>query len=209
VRPNGRASVRPMMPFHNMADEDMIAVISFLRAQPPVRNQVPENEWTVVGKVIRSIAATFKPREPESVRPPKVAPEEKPTRERGEYLARYVANCAGCHTPMDDTTFEPTGPDFSGGEEMEPLPLVGADHETWYRTPNLTPMKGSALMKFPDRATFVARFKVGGRQQPGSPMPWEAYAKMSAEDIGAIYEFLRGLAPAEGPTGDAAFRKAD
>ena len=43
------------------------------------------------------------------VRPPKVAPEEKPTKERGEYLARYVANCVGCHTPLDDTTFEPSG----------------------------------------------------------------------------------------------------
>ena len=32
VRPNGRASVAPMMPFHNMSDEDMIAIISFLRA---------------------------------------------------------------------------------------------------------------------------------------------------------------------------------
>ena len=42
VRPNGRASIAPMMPFHNMSDEDMIAIISFLRSQPAVRHQVPE-----------------------------------------------------------------------------------------------------------------------------------------------------------------------
>lgn len=209
VRPNGRASVAPMMPFHNMSDEDMIAIISFLRAQPPVKNQVHENEWTVPGKIIRSISSSFKPRDPGTVHPPKVAPEEKPTRERGEYLARYVGNCVGCHTPLDDTTFEPSGPEFSGGEEFEPMPLPGADMQTWFRTPNITPVKGSALMKFPDRATFVARFKVGGRQHPGTPMPWEAYARMSAEDVGAIYEFLRSLPPAEGATGEVTFKKTD
>ena len=71
------------------------------------------------------------------------------------------------------------------------MPLPGADKKTWFRAPNITPMKGSALMKFPDRATFVARFKAGGRQHPGTPMPWEAFARMSAEDVGAIYEFLQ------------------
>jgi mono/diheme cytochrome c family protein len=207
VRPNGRASVGPMMPFHNMSDEDMIAIISFLRAQPPVRNQVPDNEWTLAGKVIRSLSSTFKPRE--DVNPPKTAPEEKPTAQRGEYLARYVANCVGCHTPLDDTTFEPSGPEFSGGEEFEPMPMPGADMQTWFRTPNITPMKGSALMKFPDRATFVARFKVGGRQHPGTPMPWEAYAKMSQEDAGAIYEFLHRLPAQPGFTGEVTYRKTE
>ena len=209
VRPDGRASIAPMMPFHNMSDEDMLAIISFLRAQPPVRNQVPENEWTIPGKIIRSISSTFKPRNPDAVHPPKVAPEEKATKERGEYLARYVGNCVGCHTPLDDTTFEPSGPEFSGGEEFEPMPLPGADMQTWFRTPNITPLKGSALMKFPDRATFVARFKVGGRQHPGTPMPWEAYARMSPEDVGALYEFLHSLPAVEGATGDVTFKKTD
>ena len=67
VRPNGRASVAPMMPFHNMSDEDMIAIISFLRSQPAVRHQVPENEWTVPGKVIRTISSSFKPRDQNTV----------------------------------------------------------------------------------------------------------------------------------------------
>ena len=209
VRPNGRASVTLMMPFHNMSDDDMTAIISFLRSQPAVRHQVHENEWTIPGKIIRTISSTFKPRNASVVHPPKVAPEEKPTKERGEYLARYVADCVGCHTPLDEMTFEPSGPEFSGGSEFEPMPLPGVDMKTWFRTPNITPQKGSAFMKFPDRATFVARFKVGGRQQPGTPMPWEAFARMSAEDVGAIYEFLRSLPPAEGATGEVTFKKTD
>lgn len=206
IRPDGRASVRPLMPFHNMSDDDMVAIISFLRSQQPVRNAVPPNEFTLIGKVVRSISDTFKPRE--EINPPHTAPESKPTKERGEYLAKYVANCAGCHTPRDPMTFAATGPEFSGGFEMEPAALPGADRQTWYRTPNITPLKGSALMKFPDRATFVARFRNGGRQQAGSPMPWEPFSRMTPDDLGAIYEFLHSLPAENGFMGEVTFKKS-
>ena len=129
--------------------------------------------------------------------------------QRGEYLARYVAQLRGLPHAARRHHVRAVGPEFSGGEEFEPMPMPGADMKTWFRTPNITPMKGSALMKFPDRATFVARFKVGGRQHAGTPMPWEAYARMSAEDVGAIYEFLRSLPPSDGATGEVTFKKTD
>ena len=37
---------------------DLVAIISFLRAQPPVRNAVPSNEWTTMGKVVKSLVGT-------------------------------------------------------------------------------------------------------------------------------------------------------
>ncbi len=208
VKPNGRASVQPLMPFHNMSDEDMIAIISYLRAQPPVRNDVPPDDWTLVGKVIRSLSATFKPRSRDDVHPPATSPADG-TKARGEYLARYVSNCVGCHTNLDDMTFAPIGPEFAGGEEMEAATLPGADASIHFITPNLTPAKGSGLTKFPDRATFIARFKNGGRHYPGSPMPWETFARMTESDIGALYDFLMSLPPAPGPTGEAAIKKTD
>jgi hypothetical protein len=64
-------------------------------------------------------------------------------------------------------------------------------------------------MKFPDRETFVARFQRGGRQHAGSVMPWEAFARMTSEDLGAIYEYLHSLQPQDGPTGEAPFKKAE
>ena len=207
VRPNGRASVRPLMPFHNMSDDDVIAIISFLRQQSPVRHEVPANEFTLIGKVVKSFAATFKPRD--KINPPAFAPPSEPTQERGEYLARYVSDCVGCHTNLDDMTFAPVGPEFAGGDVQEPLNLPGADKSIWFVTPNLTPEKGSALLKFPDRETFVARFKVGGRHYAGSPMPWEAFARMSDSDIAALYEFLHSLPPQPGPTGEPTFKKSN
>jgi mono/diheme cytochrome c family protein len=206
VRPNGRASAGPLMPFHNMSDEDMVAIISYLRSQKAVRNDVPQNEWTFVGKIIKSLSATFKPREPASVHPDAKTPQEG-TKARGEYLARYVANCVGCHTALDDLTFAPTGPDFSGGENMESGSLPGADTSIHFITPNLTPAADGVMKKkFPERVTFIARFKNGGRQHAGSPMPWEAFARMTESDIGSLYDFLNSLAPQPGPTGESAVK---
>ena len=97
VRPDGVASLALVMPFCQMADEDLEAVVSYLRTLDPVRNKVPENDWTFLGKIVRTTSPIFQP-----VFDPNPAPEAPPmapTVERGEYLARYVANCVGCHTP--------------------------------------------------------------------------------------------------------------
>lgn len=198
VRPDGQASIPLLMPFGNMSDEDIVAIMSFLRAQPPKRHVVPANRWTTLGKVMRTFVAAAHPNL--DVHPPRSAPPQKATRARGEYLARSVANCGGCHTAFNELTGAPTAPTFTGGNLMEPAAQAGADRSLWFRPPNITPRDGSALMKFPDRATFVARFKVGGRHYQGSPMPWEAFARMAPEDMGALYEFLHSVAPAGNPS---------
>jgi len=205
VRPDGKAVPQLLMPFSGMSDEDIVAILSFLRAQPAVRHVVPADDFTLIGKVVKSFAPVFKPRD--AALAPPTPPVPAATRERGEYLARSVGNCGGCHTPHNPVTFAATAPEFSGGEEMSPAARPGADRAVWFRTPNLTPATGSALNKFPDRATFVARFQRGGRQYAGSPMPWEAFARMSDADLGALYEYFRGLPAQAGPAGDPRFRK--
>src|SRR3954468_701717 len=204
VRPDGRASVQLLMPYGDMSDADIVAVLSFLRAQPAVSHRVPENEWSLIGEAVKSFAPVFQPRTEVH---PAGQPPQGPTPERGEYLARSVANCAACHTARNPVSFAAVRPEFAGGNEMEPAERAGVDRSVWFRTPNLTPASGSALSKFPDRDTFIARFQRGGRQHPGSPMPWEAFGTMSAEDLGALYEFLHTLQPQNGPTGDPTFRK--
>ena len=205
VRPDGKASVQLLMPYANMSDDDIAAIISFLRAQPAVRHEVPRNEFTLIGKVVKSFAPVFKPRR--TTDPLTVAPPPQPTPQRGEYLARTVANCVGCHTKRDPMSFVAVAAEFAGGQEMEPAQRAGADPGVWFRTPNLTPATGSAFSKFPDRETFVARFKHGGVHYAGSPMPWECFGQMSDADIGALWEYLRTLRPQPGPTGEPTFEK--
>jgi mono/diheme cytochrome c family protein len=204
VRPDGHASVQLLMPFGSMSDEDLTAIVSYLRAQQPIRNVVPANEWSLVGKVVKSFAPPFKPRE--HVDPPARSP-KGPTKERGEYLAKSVGNCISCHTQFNPVTLARVAPEFAGGNEMEPDAKPGVDQAIWFRTPNITPAAGSALNKFPDRETFVARFQRGGRHYEGSPMPWESYGHMNEEDLSALWAFLHSLQPQQGPTGDPQFKK--
>ena len=193
VLPDGRASVRPLMQYAGMSDDDIAAIIAFLRSQSPVRHAVPDDEWTIIGMVVKSLSPAFKPRA--NVDAPRVAPASRPTRERGEYLARAVANCGGCHSPINPITLGLTGPEFSGGAAMEPRSLPRVDETHWFRPPNLTPREGSAIRRFPNRDVFVTRLLRAGIKFPASPMPWECFRLMTAEDVGALYEFFVSLPP--------------
>jgi hypothetical protein len=54
VARDGRA-LFDFMPFHNLSDEDLVAVLSFLRSQTPVKNKVKDNELNFIGKGRKSI----------------------------------------------------------------------------------------------------------------------------------------------------------
>lgn len=208
VKSNGTATLTPMMPFWNMADEDLVAIVSYLKSMKPVRNEVPQPEWTFMGKAVRTIASTFKP--VTNPTPPKLAPPMAPTIERGEYLARYVTNCIGCHTPRDPMTFEATGPEFSGGMEFEPFPglhkALNVDPDLWTRSPNITPHPNSFLSKFKTVEEWKTRFREG-RKIPHSPMDWGPFSRMTDEDLEALWLFLRSLDPVENDIEEVNFKK--
>jgi mono/diheme cytochrome c family protein len=184
VRADGRAAI-PFMEFQHLSDADLVAILSFLRSQPPVHNPVPDHELTVTGKAV--MAFLIKPIGPGST-PPAESPAPGPTLERGAYLVSAVGNCAGCHTERSMLDGSYTGPMLAGGGPMEsetepPLMLV---------PPNLTPDSATGRMAGWTEAEFVARFREGERVR-GSPMPWRAYAQMSDDDLRAIYRYLRSV----------------
>jgi mono/diheme cytochrome c family protein len=194
VRPNGKATIGLMMPFQKMADEDLIAIVSYLRTLPPVKNEVPENEWTFMGKAVKTLAPPFQPiLDPQPVAK---APAMAETKERGEYLSRYVANCYGCHTQHDEVSMERIGPEHAGGSEMEPMPFPGVDPTLWTRAPNLTPIEGGVLKTLGTREAWIERFRKG-RVHPQSPMHWGPFSRMTDEDLGALWVYFNSLSPTE------------
>jgi len=208
VKPDGTGTISVMMPFWNMADEDLVAIVSYLRSREPVNNKVPENEWSFLGKFVRSSAPIFKPIYDPT--PPQEAPAMAPTIERGEYLARYVANCVGCHTNRDPSTFEAIGPEYAGGFEMEPLPefneMLGIDPDIWTRTANLTPHPNSALSRIGTLDNWIQRFRAG-RIIMNSPMHWGPFSRLTDEDLEALWVFFNSLEPVENDIGAVIFKK--
>jgi mono/diheme cytochrome c family protein len=177
---DGRVLV-PFMAFADLSDEDVVAIISYLRTLPPVRHEVPGRSLTPLGRLVHALVLS--PEGP--TQPPRATIPAGPTVAYGEYLATHVANCVGCHTRRgDDGSF--AGPRFAGGFEMH---TPGGT----FVTPNLTPHPQGRLTGWTE-ADFVARFRAGGN--PASPMPWGSFSKMTDDDLRALFRFLRSLEPA-------------
>ena len=177
IGPDGHAFF-DFMPFHNTSDEDLAAIISYLRAQKPVKKEIPQHEFNTMGKVVK--AFLIKPVGPDGEVP--VSVKKDSSAEYGKYLAIAVANCAGCHTPRDMMTGAFTGELFAGGMEID-----------GFVTPNLTTDTSSRIYSW-DQQKFISRFREG-RQIKQSPMPWESFKRMSDADLIAIYKFLKTLKP--------------
>ena len=179
VRPDGRSAI-PFMEYHELSDADLVAVISFIRSEAPVRNLVPDNSLNLLGKAV--MAFVIKPIGP-TAPPPAESPPSAPTAERGAYLVNAVANCAGCHSKRNMVTGAYTGPRLAGGSEME----SSANSAIKLTPPNIT-AAGDPGQWTEDE--FVARFRAGERI-PGSPMPWQAFRRIKDDDLRAIYRYLK------------------
>lgn len=188
VHPTGRAML-PFMPFNNLSDDDLTAVISYLRAQPPVAHAVPPHAPNVGGKIVK--AWVLSPKGPDET--PAKTMKPAPTAIYGEYLANNVANCVGCHTKVSPRTGEFEGARFGGGAVHE----SSRDPKKKFVSPNLTPDTTWGWITDWSEDMFVARMK-SGRVHDGSPMPWQSFKNMTDDDLRAIYRYLRALPPAAG-----------
>lgn len=185
VFPNGNA-VFDFMPFHDLSDEDLTAVISYLRSQKPVRNELVHREINFMGKAV--MAFLIEPVGPKKEPPYRVVPDT--TSAYGKYIAHSIANCVGCHTNRDLMTGAFIGPDFAGGFSMP----SDEKPELTFTTPNLTPDPETGKIYNWTEDVFVHRFRQGV-QIAGTPMPWGAFKKMSDLELKAIYRYLRNVEP--------------
>ncbi|MBI4592847.1 MAG: cytochrome c, partial [Candidatus Rokubacteria bacterium] len=135
-RPNGERliPVHPYQVFNGMAEEDLRALVAFLKTVTPVNR--PNQPKRITVPLFESVflpawLAAFAPRE--------TAPPKAPTSgvARGEYLVRAVGHCGECHTPRtmtmatDNTRFlggNPKGPEKSEVPNITPDPPTGL---TW------------------------------------------------------------------------------
>jgi hypothetical protein len=185
----------PMMPyvhFSHLSDEDAKSIIVYVRTLKPIRNQVPAKHVDFpVNLFIKFV--------PKPVEGPVTAPD--PAKDHlgyGQYLVT-IGGCYECHSPHDDKNKLIAEKALSGGWEM-----IGP----WGRviTPNLTPHPDTYIGRA-TKAEFMGRFRAFASMtaltSPICPkgrntvMPWLAFAKMTDDDLGAIYDYLRTVRPIE------------
>lgn len=187
VSPEGKAYF-DFMPFHNTSDEDLSAIVSYLRSQPAVKNPVPRDEYNFIGKAIR--AFMLKPVGPDGEVPKSI--QRDTTAVYGKYLANSVANCRGCHTNRDMMTGAFTGEYYAGGLKFE-VPTDSGMYSLI--TPNLTPHATGRLNGW-SQQQFIQRFRKGTYYKD-SHMPWGPFSRMSDNDLKAIWNYLQTLKPVE------------
>lgn len=182
----------PIMSFAELSDEDLAAIISYLRTQPPVKHAVNTREYNALGRLVSAMA--FRPTTPASTPPVRV--EQGASAENGAYLVDSVASCTGCHTERDRASGQFIGPRLAGGFKFESHAREGVV----FVSPNLTPDEKTGRLFLWTEDTFVARMKAGVGPE-GSPMPWKAFARMSEDDLRAIHRHLKAATPVERDNG--------
>ncbi len=183
----------PLMPYQHfgqMSEEDIHAIIAYVRTLKPIENGVPERSLDFpMNLIVRTIPApaSFKPRPPAS---DKVA--------YGGYMVN-AALCSACHTPMDAEGQPLPGKAFAGGT-MFMHPKYG------FRivTANITPDADTGIGSWTEQQ-FIDKFKgfetpndailSESEQRQNTAMPWTQFAGMTREDLGAIYAYLRTVTP--------------
>ncbi len=169
VGADGRALfIMPSEYYVNFSREDLAAVVAHLAQLPPVDRELPQRRFGPVGRTLTGagpLRGGFAALRIDHAAPFPVAPPAGATPEYGGYLARTFG-CPACH-----------GENFAGG------PTHGAPE---IPSPNLTP--GGGLGGWSE-ADFVDQ----ARTREGEHMPWPALAKMTDEELQALWRFLASL----------------
>ncbi len=183
VHANGNA-VLNFMGFQDMSDDDLTAVVSYLRTVKPVATRNTPHEFNLLGKAIK--AFMVKPLGPRLPIQKTISPDSSAA--YGEYLVSSTTNCMGCHTQRN-LAGDLSGPLMAGGNDIE-----------GFITPNLTPHPDSRIYGWTEEQ-FIDRFRQKKRIKE-SPMPWNNFKLMTDPELKAIYKYLQTVPAAKMPEMD-------
>jgi len=194
-RPNGERilPVHPFTSFNGMAEEDLQALVAFLRSVPPVSRATPPKKITMPmfeSVFLPAWLMTFAAKET----PPPAAPTSGAA--RGEYLVRAVGHCGECHTPRSAMTMAVDNSRFLAGNPKKTGPEGQA-------TANLTPDKGTGLGDWTEEqiVTFLGTGNrpdgdvAGGLMGEVIQGTLAGYKDMTKADLQAIARFLKSIPP--------------
>lgn len=182
----------PVMPYPHYSqldEQDIHAVIAYLRTLEPVENELESSKADFPVNIIINTM------------PVKSDLKKRPAKEDvinyGKYMITAAA-CTDCHTRMEGGKY--VGAPYAGGNEF-----LFPDGSV-VRASNITPHETTGIGSW-TKEMFVARFKMYADSTylprkilPGelqTLMPWQMYGGMSEEDLGAIYEYLRTVPAVE------------
>lgn len=181
---DGRA-LFPIMPYEKfrvMGDEDLAAVIVYLRSLPPVK-RTDLAKTAIPFPLNRLINGV-----PQPIDAP-VTPDVSTPEKRGAYLAT-TAICIDCHSPMDQQGNRTPNMEFAGGTTLL------FDGWTPAASANLTPAV-NGIGAYYTEELFIETLRTGRvrERQLNDMMPWQLYRNMTDQDLRDLFAFLKSLKP--------------
>jgi mono/diheme cytochrome c family protein len=186
INKDGRSLlIMPAGNFRNMSDEDVQAMVAYLRSQPPIGGPIPSTQFNVLGAIFTNLSDFRTAQSPVG----HVTAPQAGTPEYGKYLVDVIG-CRDCH-----------GAQLQGKvDNGQPGPTPG---------PNLTQIvpkwTEEEFMAFFNTGTLPGGAKVpvltlpSGFSEPR--MPWTMVrAATTDDDLKAIYAYLHSLPAVESPT---------
>ena len=166
--------IMPSEQYSKISDEDLGAIIAYLKTLPPVDNELDESGLGPLGRILAVFAGSLLPATLIDHNAPRApSPVAGVSAEYGEYLAEI---CSVCH-----------GERLAGGE-------VPGDRRV--KAPNITP--GGAPGSW-TRSQFVDTIRSGitprGNLLDPRFMPWNRFTQMTDGELDAIWLYLQSLPP--------------
>jgi mono/diheme cytochrome c family protein len=195
LRPNGE-KLLPVMPYEaysGMAEEDMKALIAYLRTLKPVRKEIPRlKTWAPFYRTIGTffwshfVGTTYTsvPKPPQG------------GAERGRYLVEHVSLCIDCHTPRNSMGIPQPAMYLAGTKKKPPLNV---------EIPNITPDKDTGIGEW--SREYIADLLLTGTkpdldnvQGLMAEVVEAGYKNMKREDALAIADYIKTVRPVNNKT---------
>jgi mono/diheme cytochrome c family protein len=168
----------PAAVFYHLSDEDLGALIAYLKSLPPVDKEHPGTELGPVGRVMLTLGQL----------PPEIVPNvtvidhdgprpDSPrpgvTVEYGQYLA---TTCALCHgSSFNGQLISEGGPKY-----LAPNLTMGGELRTWSEEDFITTLRTGVT---PTGHKLIER------------MPWKYFGQMTGDELKAVWMYLQSLPP--------------
>jgi cytochrome c553 len=163
--------IMPSEEFHPMSDDDVAALVAYLRSQPAVSRDTPENAVNLIGALVLG-SGMFST----SAQPPITAPVVAPPAGNSAQFGRYLVDIGGCRSCH--------GEQLTGGTPSGFGPPPG---------PNIV-----AIIHDWSDAQYISTIRTGtdpaGHVLDPEQMPWrQLSATFTDDELRAIYTYVRSL----------------
>lgn len=164
IHKSGRTLLMPTESLRNLSDDDVAALVAFLRSQPPVQNETPPLSPSPLLAFFFGAGLAELGTPP--ITQPIAAPPRSATAAYGAYIISYQ-DCRSCH-----------GAELNGsaGGLAPPAPSARAFARAW------------------TQEQFIQTMRTGvdpGGHAIQEPMPWQMIGQMDDTELAALHSYLR------------------